>query len=117
MANETRETWKKRIEQWAQSGLTAKEFAEEAGVNVHTLRQWKWLLSSEKTPRPTVANAVEAPSFVEVVVPRQAGHWAPVSRPTAPPLELVMPGGVVVRIPSSFDADTLRRVVDVLGGR
>ncbi len=37
--------WTKRVERLADSGLTAKEFATEIGVNANTLAGWKWRLS------------------------------------------------------------------------
>lgn len=115
MARETREIWKKRIERWSDSGLTAKEFAAEIGVNVHTLTHWKWQLSAEARG-PQERTPAATPSFVEVVAPL-VGHAPPASLAAVQPLELVLPGGIVVRVPSSFDPAALRRVVDVLGGR
>src|SRR5262249_27057562 len=43
-----REVWEKRIERWRESGLTAKEFAGEAGVNAGTLTHWKYRLAAER---------------------------------------------------------------------
>jgi len=40
MRQERREVWVKRIEQWKESRLTAKEFAVQAGVNLNTLQSW-----------------------------------------------------------------------------
>jgi hypothetical protein len=37
MAREKREVWAKRVQRWADSRLTAKEFASETGVNENTL--------------------------------------------------------------------------------
>ncbi len=115
MARETRETWKKRVERWANSGRTAKEFAAQIGVNPQTLTYWKWRLSSEATPTPRAAAVPAIPSFVEVVAPLLADE-APTSAGSQP-LELLLPRGLVLLIPPTFDAETLRRVVDVLGGR
>lgn len=42
MTRENREVWAKRVERLADSGLTAKEFAAEIGVNVNTLAGWRW---------------------------------------------------------------------------
>jgi transposase-like protein len=44
MARDTREVWAKRVERLADSGLSAKEFAAEIGVNANTLAGWKWRL-------------------------------------------------------------------------
>jgi hypothetical protein len=37
MDRESRETWAKRVERWRDSGLTAKEYAAELGINVRSL--------------------------------------------------------------------------------
>src|SRR5690349_21110962 len=44
MAREAREVWAKRVERLADSGLTAKEYAAEIGVNANTLAGWRWRL-------------------------------------------------------------------------
>jgi hypothetical protein len=122
MSREPREIWEKRVQRWADSGLTAKEFAEEVGVNVHTLAGWKWRLSAGArqtvTPRPSTTPA----SFIEVVAPLVAAPEGPevqiASRPPVlEPLELVLSTGIRLRIPIGFDHATRRRVVDALEGR
>ncbi len=40
MDRESRETWAKRVERWRDSGLTAKEFAAEMGIN-EQLAMWQ----------------------------------------------------------------------------
>ncbi|MHB8420109.1 MAG: IS66 family insertion sequence element accessory protein TnpA, partial [Myxococcales bacterium] len=47
MGRERREVWRKRVERWARSGLTAEEFSRETGVRVGTLRFWKWRFGAE----------------------------------------------------------------------
>ncbi|HZF29421.1 MAG TPA: hypothetical protein VE907_09905 [Gammaproteobacteria bacterium] len=78
-------------------------------MNVRTLTYWKWKLG-----RPEQRRVAPRPEFVEVV-------------PTASPrtssggsldaLEVVLGGGVVIRVPARFDADALRRVVLALEAR
>ena len=46
MTRENREVWAKRVERLGDSGLTAKEFAAEIGVNANTLAGWRWRLGS-----------------------------------------------------------------------
>ena len=43
--------WIKRVERWHDSGLSAKEFAEQAGVDSDRLRHWKWRLAKEGAER------------------------------------------------------------------
>jgi hypothetical protein len=118
MDRTSRETWAKRVERWKDSGLTAKEYAAELGINAQSLSWWKWRLSSEavtrKTGRRTQRStkrqtqvATTPITFVEVTTPAA----------TAEPLEIVLPSSVRVRVPSAFDPATLGRLLDVLEQR
>jgi hypothetical protein len=43
----------KRVERWKDSGLTAKEFAAETGINAQSLSRWRWHLSKDTDePKP-----------------------------------------------------------------
>ena len=109
MGRDARATWAKRVERWSESGLPAAEFAAEIGVNARTLTYWKWKLGKAELPR-----AAPRPAFVEVVATA-----SPRTSDVAPPdsLEVVLGGGVVIRVPARFDADALRRVVVALEAR
>ena len=117
MGTERREAWAKRVERWVDSGLTAKEFAAEIGVNANTLAHWRWRLNTRTAPRPRAAarTSAPAPAFVEVV--GAAGLVGVPEPAAAPPLELVLRGGLVVRVPASFDAAALTRLVATLEAR
>jgi len=116
MARESRETWAKRVERWKDSGLTAKEYAAEVGVNAHSLVWWKWRLSSTAAPTSKAARAprrakrssegASALTFIEL--PAATG---------AEPLEILLPSSLRVRVPAGFDATALRRLLDVLVAR
>jgi len=41
MAETGRQRWTERVEQWKQSGLSARECASQAGLNAGTLWHWK----------------------------------------------------------------------------
>jgi len=45
MARSSSEQWAKRVERWKASGLSAKDFAAEAGLKPSTLAYWRWRLS------------------------------------------------------------------------
>jgi hypothetical protein len=112
----------KWVERWKDSGLTAKEFAAEAGLTVSALYNWSSQLlaakrkhadggSAEKPMRHDAALGAAKPSaavphFVELPI-------AAVS-PTPVMLELVL-GNVCIRVPSGFDEVTLTHVVRALG--
>jgi hypothetical protein len=109
MARASREIWIKRVERWRDSGLGAKEFAEQIGVDVDRLRHWKWRLANEVGTTNTKAAepSSSAPlAFVEVTPPAPAREDAII--------EVVAPSGFCIRVPVRFDADTLRRVLAVV---
>jgi hypothetical protein len=113
-----RDEWAKRIERWKDSGLTAAEYGAETGLNRHTLTYWKWRLKAQPgVGRTKSAEKQTAPmpaGFVEVKMPLP--EPIVVSEP-AEPLELLLAGGMRLRIPVRFDEQALRRVVAVLGGQ
>ena len=118
MARDTEQRWRKRVEQWKSSGLSAAEFAQRAGLNRHTLQNWNWRLNAQHKDRPhDCANPREMPHrvpFVEVALTRPTASAQ--SCGPAQPLELVLPDGSRLRIPPRFDPDALRRVLALLGG-
>jgi hypothetical protein len=119
MPREPREVWEKRIERWKDCGLTAKEFAAEVGVNVHTLQGWKWRLQSKRHQGAQGGGRSTSPSFVEVVAPIAVGCGPSRAecQAAAEPIEVVLSSGIRVRVPVAFDAGALRRVVDALEAR
>ena len=46
------EEWRRRVERWKDSGLTAKEFAAETGINAGTLQFWQYKLKRGAHPAP-----------------------------------------------------------------
>ena len=106
-----RAEWTKRIERWRESGLTAKEFASETGLNVNTLQNWSWRLAAEERRgqrRPTRARV----EFVEVSAAAMIG---PLVGAAAPTFEVVLASGTTVRVPPGFDSAALRQLLDVVG--
>jgi len=87
-----------------ESGLTIRAFAAQARLDPQRLARW----------RRRLAVVVEAPTFEEVTasVTRAAlggGGAASVER-----FEVVLPSGYVVRVPASFEASALRRLLSVV---
>ena len=118
-----RAEWAKRVERLRDSGQTCAEFAAEFGINPRTLTYWKWVFEreargekrvwsrkrSKATPEQPGAS-VASPSaqlvssgFVEVHAVPQDGRF-----------ELELGAGRRVRVPASFDAAELRRLLEVL---
>ena len=116
MAKASRAEWVKRVERWQDSGLTAKEFAAELAVSPNSLTFWKWKLRRErteqdragsKTMKPMVKTA--EPKFLQLVATQGEVGGA------AAPLEVVIRGDIVVRVPPGFDDQMLTRVLRALG--
>lgn len=104
------EQWRKRVQRWKDSGLTAREFAAETGLNFHTLRYWSSRLQGEKRDKGGVAMIVAAkPRFIEVTEALTGAR----ALMDGPGLELVV-SDVVIRVPVCFDEKTLRQVLAVV---
>jgi transposase-like protein len=104
-----REVWEPRVRRLRESDLTVAEFARELGVNPSTLTYWKWRLGREtRASKPRVAPARKAPTFIEVK------PEAPTPPPSAERIEIMFAGGMVIRVPETFEPETLRRVVAAL---
>ena len=112
-----REQWAKRVERWKDSGLSAKEFAAETGINAQSLSWWRWQLSKgDAAPEPqrrrrsrtaiTQPATVSPMKFVEMTAPV-----------TVDKLEVVLPSTIRVCVRPGFDAATLGRLLDVLEQR
>jgi hypothetical protein len=114
MARDAEDVWAKRIARWRESGLTAKEFAAEIGVNVHSV--WNWSRRFPRVDAPVARRGSRelVPARVEwVEVAAPSTSVAPVSG-----FEVLLLGGErVVRVPADFDGDALRRLLAVVEAR
>jgi hypothetical protein len=105
----SREEWRKRVERWKDSGLTAQQYATELGIKASTLQYWKHKLGKpELTPvrkpgRPAQAHAL--PSLIEL---------QPIMSASSAAFELELGGGRRLRIPVGFDAPSLERLLEVI---
>jgi hypothetical protein len=114
-----REEWAKRVERWRDSGLTTAEFAAELGINPKTLTYWAWTLKREASGKKRVwpskkamgartmvgagaTTAKSGPAFVEL--PRHGSSAR---------FELEVRGRRL-HIPSAFDAQQLRALLEIL---
>ena len=110
MAETGRARWMERVEQWKQSGLTAREYAAQAGLNAGTLSYWKWRLSRDaRREKPSPASRKRqgrTPKFVELT---------PVSV-VDERIEIELSNGHRLRVPARLDAQALSRLVEIVGG-
>ena len=100
-----REFWAKRVAQWQASGLKAKEFARRQKVSEVSLKWWKWKLGSLARAR-SKKMGMSPLTFVEMTTEMQRES-----------LEIVLEGGVRIRVPLDFDEAALTRLLDVLERR
>jgi transposase len=110
MVETGRERWTQRVEQWKQSGLSARKYAEQADLNAGTLSYWKWRLSreqSKRTPTPAARRRRgRKPKFVEL---------APVAL-RDDRVELELRNGHRLRVPAHVDVQALARLISVVAG-
>jgi hypothetical protein len=105
----------KWVERWKDSGLTAKEFAADAGLKASALYNW----SSQLSAAARRSSAGMGDSAVRPVPPA-ALHGVielPVATVETAALTIeVLLGDVRVRVPVGFDEMTLKRIVRTLIG-
>lgn len=100
----TRADWKKRVQQWDKSGLSAAAFAAREGIEAKQLVWWRWKL------RATPSEPAAAPlSFLPVRVVDRAAPPLPRSAP----IEIVLPNGRIVRVPPGFDPGALAQLLTI----
>ena len=116
---EARAVWEKRIERLRSSDLTFAEFAAEAGVNLHTLKQWKYRFDREsqgKSWPPPRRNAKERRSKDAAAETRASIPQPRFTEFTLPqPVDIRMDvAGATLHLPANFDEDALRRALRIL---
>lgn len=95
--------WRRWIQQWRRSGLTAREFCGRYHLSLPGFYAWRRTLARRDQQR-------------ERSTPFVAVHVVPEDTPAAAAcLELVLPGDRVLRIAPGFDAAALRQLLAVLG--
>lgn len=91
--------WRDLIDAWRQSGLSVNAFCRERKLTRSNFDRWRRILAAETTDPPRGI----APGFVPVRV---------VAEPVA---EVVLPPGVVVRLPVSTAPEAVTRLVAAVG--
>ena len=112
--------WRRTIRRQQRSRIAVTEFCRREGLKDGAFRWWRQELARrDQQPAPDSRGVPDAdttdaaPAFLPVrVVDVEA-----VSTRSAPPIEIVLPGGPTVRVPAGFDPRTLGDVLTVLEGR
>lgn len=106
-----RDEWRRRVQRWKDSGLTAKEFAAETGINAGTLQFWGCKLkhgvrsARRREARPSSDDAILS-SLVEV--------RAPASAIIDQRFEIELGNGRRVRVTAGFEPAALKALLAVL---
>lgn len=110
-------SWRKRMRQYEQSGLTIKEFCDREKLIAHQFSWWR----SELKRRDGRTQAVSArpKKRVRPAKARTETTFVPVriESATAPSVEVVLDQPPRIRVSAGFDAELLREVVRVLESR
>ena len=101
-----RQLWVERLARFSASGLRPAEFCATEGVSLPSFYSWKRRLHAEGCS--PVAQQHADPQPGPRLLPVRLG-------PTAAAVELVLPGGTVLRIPPRSDLAFVRALVEALG--
>jgi|SRR3954469_8269745 transposase len=106
-----RDEWRRRVERWKDSGLTAKEFAAETGINAGTLQFWQYKLKRgarpTRSPRPRTPADTIVSSLVEVRAPV-------ITTVIDQRFEIELINGRRVRVAVGFEPSALKTLLAVL---
>jgi len=101
--------WRRVIADQESGDETQGEFCARRGLKLETFRNWKYRLArGESSPRDRGRS--EPVRFVPVRVVDRGVE-------TASGVDLVLPGGRVVRVARGFDPETLKRLMETLETR
>lgn len=107
--------WRDRIAQWRASGQSVRVFCAAHQLSEPSFYSWRRTIAcrdGDATPGPAAGPDHHAPADRPAFVPVHIVAAPPTNGSAG--LELVLGSDRVVRIPSGFDAATLRRLLAVL---
>lgn len=105
--------WRGLIQQQQQSGLSVRVFCAQHNLAVPSFYAWRRTLTqrdlhadvTDAAASPSPAAAGDPAASLPLFVPLRLAHGS------APALEVILPDGLLVRVPAGFDSDTLRRLL------
>ena len=120
-ANAGRKRWNEAaarvaVEQLNASGQTVAEYARSHGVKAWSLYEWRRRLGAKgaAAPAPSERAPDTAAPTRSAFLPVRVSVLQVPAVEASQPLEVVLTGGRMVRVPSNFDSAALRRLVSVL---
>lgn len=106
---EDTELWKKRVEDWRGSGLSAAEYCKDQEFTAGTLYRW-----SSRLAQPARSEAVRALPLVQWVGPQPSPAERMESSPQAATV-IIEVHGTRVLVPPGTDVATVSVVLEALG--
>jgi hypothetical protein len=112
--------WRRTIRHQQRSGLTVRAFCLREGLKDGAFRWWRQALARRDREGAATTRAdrdgepIEAPP---TFLPVRLVDPETIPARSSPPIEVVLPTGPTVRVPSGFDPRTLGQVLAVLEGR
>ena len=92
--------WRERIDAWKRSGLSVNAFCRQRGLTRSNFDRWRRILASEPTKgKPSSSSS----TFVPLRVVAE------------PMVEVVLPSGILVRLPLTSSPDAVVRLVAAVG--
>jgi transposase-like protein len=104
--------WRRKLQLWKDSGLSVRAFCDQHGLAEPSFYYWRERIRQADLDAAPVQPTT--PASTEQPVPL----FLPIRLAAVPePIEVVLADGTLVRVPPSFDADALRRLLAVLRGQ
>jgi hypothetical protein len=102
------ERWRQRLLRFDRSDLSVVAFCAHEGISAPSFYGWRKRLRPQQAARSTQTTA-DLPRLVPIHL----------TTPTTPatPVELLLPGGVLLRLPAGCDLNFVRSLVQTLGSR
>src|SRR5262249_31888254 len=110
------ESWRRTIREQQGSGLSVRDFCRREGLKDWTFRWWRQELA-RRDRQPSIGPPEERTDAAPAFLPLRLMDLEAVAPRSAPPIEIILPTGSMIRIPSGFDPRTLGQVLAVLEGR
>jgi len=100
--------WRDKVQRHKQSGQTIREFCERENLKAWTFSWWRRELTKRDREVSKPEPKAKSPFVPLQVVPDPKQAQSPSA------IEIVLPAGPTVRVPSGFDAQALTGVLEVL---
>jgi hypothetical protein len=104
--------WRRKLQLWKRSGLSVRAFCQQHDLSEPSFYCWRSVIAQRD------AQAADLPAGPDDRPANQAEPlFLPLRLAASGPLEVVLADGTIVRVPATFDAAALTRLLAVLRGQ